>query len=110
MTDQPTPQPPEAVPGQPTLGDTLGLGPAWRPAPASWKLHPLAASDGSRAFALVLHTVGGSAGAAMTEDNLRELVRQAQELLSGVIIPPAGAVAPMLNGGNRAQRRHPGRG
>lgn len=99
MTDQP-------VPGQPTIGDVLGLGPHWQPGPASWALHPLSAPDGTKAYALALHTSGGSMGCAMTEDNLRELVRQAQEQLSGITIP-AGVSLP-LNGGNRAQRRHPG--
>lgn len=101
MTDQPTPTPL-------SLGEQLGLGAAWQPATASWELHPLTATDGSSVVALVLRTVGGSMGAVFTADNLRELVRQASEQLSGLAIPPAGLVLPP-NGtnGNRAQRRHP---
>lgn len=110
MTDEPTPEP-TATPPQ-SLGERMGLGPAWLATPAAWALHPLPTTDGSQAWALVLHTAGGTMGAAMSADNLRELVRQASELLEdapALVVPPQGLLLP-TNGQspNRAHRRHPG--
>lgn len=109
MTDQPPPDQPAV-----NLGEQLGLGPLWQPAAAAWELQPLIAADGSQAYVLILRTASGSMGAAISADNLRELLRQTNDLLAAagpaIVVPPQGLVLPVNgNVANRQARRHPGR-
>lgn len=83
------------LPPAPTLGDQLGLGPQWAPAPAAWGVAPLTAADGSKVYVLLLHTAGGSMGAAFTAEGIRALVAGLTEQVSGLTI---ATTIPVANG------------
>lgn len=89
---------------QTPIGVTLGLGPAWQPAPGSCEIVPLTTNDGSAIFVLKLNTVGGAMALAMTRDDLRQLADQALEQTTGLSVVRQAAAE--LNG-RRAIRDNP---
>lgn len=72
---------------EPTIGEQLGLGVHWQPAPASWEWLKLPRAGGTPLHLLKLHTIGGVTGVVFEEEALRRLVRQAQEQMSGLVLP-----------------------
>lgn len=81
-TGVPVPHP-EQVP----IGIQLGIGPNWQPAPGGWRWSKLRSTDGTPVHVLILDTVAGSCGLAMSPDDLRRFLATGQEELSGIVVP-----------------------
>lgn len=72
---------------EPTIGERLGLGHHWQPAPASWEWVRLPRVGADPLHVLKLHTVGGVTGVVFEGEALRRLLAQGQEQLSGLHVP-----------------------
>lgn len=85
------------VTGDGTLGQQLGLGDMWQPAPVRYYLasvQTLTDQGAQRLHVLMVDTLAGRVGFSFTHDELVELGRKIMEQTSGLTIPTNGRVTP----------------
>lgn len=85
--------------GLPNLGVALGLGPNWQPGSCSWEWHELGTANGGKVYAFKINTVGGTMGMVLAPDDLRTLLAQITERLTGLVVAQPGDVPRGMNGG-----------
>lgn len=88
MSDIPAPAPAEEPDTNPLAGI---LGNAWGPTAIGWSWIK-AQGAGGVVHVLILDTATGRTGLAFSEDGLSTFIRQAQEQLSGLILPTYGGL------------------
>lgn len=77
---------PQQPGSSPTIGDQLGLGPVWQPAPVTWRWAKVSGAA-EPMHVLIMATVAGEVGVAFTAGDLQRFIDGARGVLSGLQLP-----------------------
>ena len=70
----------------PSIGEQLGLGKHWVPAPAGWGFASFQTPQGTM-HVIVFDTAAGRVAVALSPEDLRRFAGQALEASSGLVVP-----------------------